>query len=69
MTLADLQTKRDALISDIAAAKSEITKGDATIRWQLIDQMQTALSILDKEIAVASGTTNVRSVFVQHSRG
>ncbi len=69
MTLLLLQTKRDALLSAMMAGLLEVTSGDKTLRYQNIDQMRDALAILDKEIAVASGTTLARTVLIQHSRG
>jgi hypothetical protein len=69
MTLSDLQTKRDALVSAMASGTLELTSGDKTIRYQSADQMQRALAVLDKEIAVASGSAVTRTVLVQHGRG
>lgn len=69
MTVAELQVKRDALVAQIASAKSSLSSGDKSISYQSIDQMQTALSIIDKEIALAGGSSSVRTTLVQHSRG
>ena len=69
MTLADLQTKRDALVSAIAAGTTELTSGDKTIRYQSIEQMQIALAVLDKEIANATGSTRIRTTLAQFSKG
>ena len=69
MTLADLQTKRDELVSAIAGGKTELTSGDKTIRYQSVEQMQLALATLDKEIAIASGTSRIRTTLVQFSKG
>lgn len=57
MTLAELQTKRDALLSSIANAHKQLQKGDKSITFQDVDQMNKALAILDREIAAAGGST------------
>lgn len=60
MTVEQLQTKRDALISSIAGAFESLRSGDKSVTYQSIDQMQKALAVLDAEIASASGTSPVR---------
>jgi hypothetical protein len=69
MTVPELQTLRDALVTAMSKGLLEVTSGDKTIRYQSVNQMQLALGSLDKEIAVAGGTANVRTILVQHSRG
>jgi hypothetical protein len=69
MTTSDLQILRDALVTAMSKGLLEVTSGDKTIRYQSVNQMQLALGSLDKEIAVAGGTANVRTILVQHSRG
>lgn len=60
MTQAELQTKRDALISKIAAATRRLQSGDQSIEYQDIEQMQRSLGVLDAEIARVSGTATAR---------
>lgn len=69
MTISELQTLRDALVTAMSKGLTEATSGDKTIRYQTINQMQLALGALDKEIAVAGGAASARSILVQHSRG
>lgn len=57
MTLAELQAKEDALISKIADAYKQLQKGDKTVTFQDIDQMEKALAIVKREKAIVSGTT------------
>lgn len=69
MTLAELQTKRDALVGRIADAVKSITTGDKSVTYADIAGMEKALSILDGEIASSSGTRTNRVLLVQHSNG
>jgi len=64
MTLASALLKRAAILESIGIAR--IDKGENSIAYT--DQ-ERALAIIDKEIARLSGTTVVRSILVQHSRG
>lgn len=56
MTLEELETKRDALLSSIASATKRLQNGDQTIEYQDVQQMERALRTLDAEIAKKSGT-------------
>jgi hypothetical protein len=69
MTTAELQTKRDALVSAVATGVTEITIEGRTIRYQSTSQMVEAIALLDREIATSAGTSSARSILVQHSRG
>jgi hypothetical protein len=55
LTAEQLQTKRDALISQIAQATESLRKGDKAITYQSIEQMRLALSVLDGEISRVTG--------------
>lgn len=57
MTLSEIQTKKDALISKIADAYKQLQKGDKTLTYQDIDQMERALAVLQREEAALSGNT------------
>jgi hypothetical protein len=69
MTAEELQTKRDALISKIAAATRSLQTGDTSITYQSIEAMQLALATLDSEIASASGSAITRTTYGGFSRG
>lgn len=69
MTSSELTVKRDALLSQIAAAQSQIRSGEDSISYQEITQMERALALIDRELALLGGTSNVRTTVVQHSRG
>jgi len=57
MTLSELQTKRDALIAEIAKANQKIESGAGAITKRSIDELQKALAIIDNEIRSASATS------------
>lgn len=57
MTEAEIDSKRDALISKIAAATKRLQAGDTSIEYQDVAQMQRALGVLDAEKARVSGTS------------
>lgn len=70
LSLVQLQAKRDALISDIALARSEITDGDKTTRWQAVTQMELALQRIDSEISTVTTTsTRPRQIRMATSKG
>lgn len=69
MTINELTAKREALLAAIATGTTEVSFGDRTIRYQAVSQMLQALALIDKELAVAGGSTTSRSILVQHSRG
>lgn len=48
-TLADLNSRRDALVNRITSLRSRVTAGDRTVEYDL-DQADRALSLLDREI-------------------
>lgn len=60
LSVEQLQAKRDALISDIALARSEMRDGDRATRWQAVDQMEKALARIDSEISAVGGTAAAR---------
>jgi hypothetical protein len=51
MTIDELTTKRDALISAMATGVLRVRVGEIETEYQSIDQMRGALSILNSEIA------------------
>lgn len=59
-TLEQLTAKEDSLISDIALARSELTDGGKTTRWQAVDQMEKALARVRIEKAAVAGTSSTR---------
>jgi hypothetical protein len=70
LTLEQLQAKRDSLISDIALARSEMSDGDKTTRWQAVDQMEKALARIDSEISsVTTTSTRPRQIRMATSKG
>ena len=68
ISLADLQEKRDALVTAITSGMTELTNGDKTIRYQSITQMKEALSLLDSEIAAVEASTTTAETKVRQIR-
>lgn len=68
LTLEQLQTKRDALISRLASLEKRITAGDRTVEYDLT-AAKAALELLDKEIAAISPSTAKRYSFNAFSKG
>ena len=62
MTLAELQTRRDTLLKNIANAHKQLTKGDKSVTFQDIKAMEKALAIIDSEIDKESGTTVAKTI-------
>jgi hypothetical protein len=56
-------------VNRIADAVKSIQTGDKSITYSDITGMEKALSILDGEIAAASGTRSSRVLLVQYSNG
>lgn len=54
MTLSELQTKRDALISAMATGVLRVRVGEIETQYQSTAEMRAALSVLNSEIAAAS---------------
>lgn len=66
MTLADLQTKRDAILATLGVLR--VSKGDRSVEYS---KQQDALALIDAEIArvqTAAGTATPRVSYIQHSR-
>lgn len=70
MTLAELQARRETLVTRIADAVKRTAVGDRSVEYASVEEMQKSLGILDREIAAAaSSTSRGRCVFIQHSNG
>jgi hypothetical protein len=57
MTLAELNTKRDALLSAIATGVLRVRVGEIETQYQSTAEMRSALSILNSEIAAQSSSS------------
>lgn len=62
LTQSQLETKRDALISQMATATERLQSGDKSVSFQSIQQMERALAVLDGELARVTGTAPSRIV-------
>lgn len=57
MTISELQTKRDALISAMATGVLRVRVGEIETEYQSIAEMRSALSVLNSEIAAITAPT------------
>lgn len=71
LTTQQLEAKRDALISAIAAGVTEISVGDKTVRYQSISEMRSALAVVESEMSLVSTSTTkrVRQIRMYSTKG
>lgn len=62
LTLTQLQTMRDALVTAIASGRLEIRFENRSVKYQSTADMKTALGLLDGEIATAANTNPTRQI-------
>lgn len=67
-TLTELQAFRDQLMVAVGSSTLEVQTGDKRVRYKSVDEIQTAIRILDREIAQLSGAS-VRTIRVVTSKG
>lgn len=62
MTVEELQTKRDALISEIAKANESLSSPSGSVTKRSVSELQKALAILDAEIARTSASAGTSTI-------
>lgn len=68
MTLSELQTRRDTILTRLTDLVKRVSEGDRTVEYSL-EQAKEALRIIDGEILAAGGTARPRTQLVQYSNG
>ncbi|MBF0188966.1 MAG: hypothetical protein HQL50_13680 [Magnetococcales bacterium] len=58
-TIEELQIRRDRLLERLESLQRRVTHGDKTVEYDL-DQVRTALDLLDREIARTGGSNGPR---------
>lgn len=70
MTISELNIKRDALITAMATGVLSVRVGEIETTYQSIEQMRSALSVLNSEIATISNPqTSTRYSTTSFHRG
>lgn len=71
LTIEQLEAKRDALVSAIAAGVLEISVGDKTIRYQSVSEMRSAKTVVESEMTLVSAPTTkrVRQIRLYSTKG
>lgn len=57
MTLVELQTKRDSILAEIAKGNLRLESPSGSITKRAMDELKTALAIVDNEIQKVSSTS------------
>ena len=65
--VAELQVRRDRLLTRLESLQKRVTHGDKTVEFDLT-QVQTALDLLDREINRASDQRIIRHLRVRSSK-
>ena len=69
ITLADLQTRREALAASRASGVARIGYDGKTVEYRSLAEIDRAIDVLDREIAALEGRSFIRQVRVTTSKG
>jgi hypothetical protein len=69
LSLAQLQAQRDVVQNAIASAVAMVEHGDTRTQMRDVNQLRTALGVIDQAIADAGGTSTLRSFKIRTSKG
>ncbi len=64
-TLAELQTRRDALQKALDSGVLSVREGDKQVQYRNTEAMLGALASLERRIVAAQGTTETRGVYIR----
>jgi len=68
-TLAELQTRRDALAASRASGVARISYDGKTVEYRSLAEIDRAIDVLDREIAALEGRSVIRQVRVTTTKG
>lgn len=68
-TFEQLEAQRLALVRAMRSGALNVRHGDKSVQYRSMAEMQTALDMLDEDIAEASGKKKKRIIYVSASRG
>jgi len=68
-TLAELQTRREALAASRASGVARVSYDGKTVEYRSLAEIDRAIDVLDREIATLEGRAMIRQVRVTTSKG
>lgn len=68
-TVEHLEAQRLALVKAMRSGALQVRHGDKSVNYRSMSEMQTALDMIDEDIAVASGKKKKRITYLRVSRG
>jgi hypothetical protein len=68
-TLAELQTRRDALAAARASGVARVSYDGKTVEYRSLVEIDRAIDVLDREIAALEGRSVIRQVRVTTTKG
>ncbi len=68
-TLAELQTRREALAASRASGVARVSYDGKTVEYRSLAEIDRAIDVLDREIATLEGRKVIRQVRVTTSKG
>jgi len=68
-TLAELQTRREALAASRASGVARVSYDGKTVEYRSLAEIDRAIDVLDREIAVLEGRRVIRQVRVTTTKG
>jgi len=68
-TLAELQTRREALAASRASGVARVSYDGKTVEYRSLAEIDRAIDVLDREIATLEGRRVIRQIRVTTSKG
>jgi len=68
-TLAELQTRREALAASRASGVAQVSYDGKTVEYRSLAEIDRAIDVLDREIATLEGRRVIRQVRVATTKG
>ncbi len=68
-TLAELQTRREALAASRASSVARVSYDGKTVEYRSLAEIDRAIDVLDREIAALEGRSMIRQVRVISTKG
>ena len=68
-TLAELQTRRDALAASRASGVARVSYDGKMVEYRSLAEIDRAIDVLDREIATLEGRSVIRQVRVTTTKG
>lgn len=68
-TLAELQTRRDALAASRASGVARVSYDGKTVEYRSLAEIDRAIEVLDREISALEGRAFIRQVRVTTIKG